>query len=271
MKRLSKYIIIVCLLFACISCNQEEVATFDSVRGVNFVLYNANYNEYTDDYEKLKSEYNFYDDYARQGTLTLNPCTLHVGLQLEGTFSESPIRVKIKAEPVEGFDMPEITLPEEVVIEAGEYQANFSVLCQQPKYYEKEYRVKLSIDYANSDVIAGTKERQSYEITISDKINWKDMYVENEEQWNADFAEYLGNYGGTKARFVIVSLVDLYQASYSDLCSMYYYTQIGGYYEWYGFYYYGYDVYYYLEEYNSNQDTPLCEPDGTPVEIPNIY
>ena len=271
MKKLFNYMMFMSLLLAFSACEEEEVMTFDAERGVNFVNYNANYNQYTDDYERLKAEYNFYDQYAKEASLELQPCTLYVGLQLEGNFSDKPVKVKIKAEAVEGYDMADVTLPEEVVIEAGAYQANFPVVCNQPKDYEKDYKVKLTIDYANSDVIAGTKERQNYEISISDKTNFEDMYVENAEQWNAEYAEYLGNYGGTKVRYVFASLARLYGYTYSNICTIYRYTQIGGSYLFYGFYYYGYDVYYDLLDYNSTHEAPLCEPDGTPVEIPNIY
>lgn len=272
MKKLFNYMMFMSLLLAFSACEEEEVMTFDAERGVNFVNYNASYNEYTDDYERLKAEYNFYEQYAKEASMVLQPCTLYVGLQLEGNFSDKPIKVKIKSEPVEGFEMPDVTLPEEVVIEAGAYQANFPVVCSQPKDYEKEYKVKLSIDYSNSDVVAGTKERQSYEISISDKTNFEDMYVANEEEWNASYAEYLGNYGGTKVRFIFADFASYGpEYGYSFVCTTYRYTQIGGYYEWYGFYNYGYYVWEDLATYNATHDTPLCEPDGTPVEFPNIY
>lgn len=271
MKKLFNYMMFMSLLLTFSACEEEEVMTFDAERGINFVNYDANYDQYTDDYKRLVAEYDFYKQYAKEASMELKPCTLSVGLQLEGNFSDKPLKVKIKAEAIEGYEMPEITLPEEVVIEAGSYQANFPVICSQPKDYEKDYKAKLVIDYVNSDVKAGTKERQTYEISVSDKTNFKEMWVENETEWNADFAEYLGNFGGTKVRFVFASLAKLYGNSYNNTCTIYRYTQIGGSYLFYGFYYYGYDVYYDLEDYNSTHDEPLCEPDGTLVEIPNIY
>lgn len=272
MKTIYHYITVVCLLFACFACDQEEVPTFHEERGINFVLYNVYYDEYTDDYENLESTYNFYEDYAKQGSLILAPCTLYVGLQLEGTFSDLPVKVRIKSEAVEGYEMPDITLPEEVEIAAGEYRTHFPVICRQPVEYEKEFKVKLSIDYEASDVVPGTKERQSYVLTITDETIWKDMHVENAEEWNTYYSAYLGTCGGKKIRFIFVDFASYGpDYNYAWVCNVYNYTKIGGYYEWYGFYNYGYYLYADLSTWNSTHDTPLCEPDGTSIEFPDIY
>lgn len=266
MKTIYQYLAVAFLAFAFGACSEEEVSTFNSERGVNFVIYNAYYDSYEDDYENLESEYNFYTDYSTQASMTLQPCSVQVGVQLEGTFSDQPVRIKVKAEAVEGYETPEVTLPEEIIIPANEYQANFTVLCSQPKEYEKEYKVKLVFDYANSDVVAGTKERQEYIVTVSDQTLWEDMYVENAEGWSSTYSSTLGAYGPVKIRYIFMIMAKNYQESYNSVRVTYLYTKSGGNYNmWYGFL----GIMDLMEEdlaaYNATLASPLCEPDGTPV------
>ena len=50
-------------------------------------------------------------------------------------------------------------------------------------------------DYANSDVVAGTKERQKVKVTVKDVTDWGGMYVSDEDEWNAYYSDVLGKYG----------------------------------------------------------------------------
>ena len=86
MKTFLNYMTIMALLLTFSSCEEEEVMTFDSERGVNFVIYSSAYGTYTDDYENLKSEHNFVKDYGsvKEVTMTLPDYLVEVGVQLEG-------------------------------------------------------------------------------------------------------------------------------------------------------------------------------------------
>ena len=187
------------------ACQQEEVKTFSGERGINFVCYDDWSKSYEDDYTKLTLEHNFFEDYAEQGW-ELSDYTQEIGIQLEGTFSDTPITVKVKVEAVDGYEMPTLELPEECVIEAGEYQSHFEMKCKKPAEFDKVYKARLVFDYSASGLVSGTKERQAYEITLSDATPWSDMYVSNETEWNTAYASVLGNYGPMKARCLFVGL-----------------------------------------------------------------
>lgn len=274
MKTIFNYITILSLLFAFVGCTEEEVMTFDGERGVNFVVYDAGYDKYTDDYENLVSEHNFITDYSTSKAMELDPYQIAIGVQLEGTYSEQPIRIKVKAEAVEGYEMAEVELPEEIIIEPGEYQANFVVACKQPLTYNKEYKTKLVFDYANSDVVAGTKERQAYIITAVDKAIWEDMYLESLEDWNQKISPYLGTAGEVKIRFIYAALArHIYWGSQN-----YSYVMVNESFYW----AYGVNrpswgfsatemnlLRSELELYNTEHATPLAELDGTLVTFPD--
>ena len=95
--------------------------------------------------------------------------------------------------------------PKDSVIKAGEYYVRMAVLVERPAVYNKEYQVKITFDYANSDVVAGSKERQSIILKASDKyeITQQNMGVGSEEEWNSTFGPYIGVYGPVKVRFIL--------------------------------------------------------------------
>lgn len=103
------------------------------------------------------------------------------------------MRVNLAYEAVEGYDTPTLVLPKDSVIKAGEYYVRMAVLVERPAVYNKEYQVKITFDYANSDVVAGSEERQSIILKASDKyeISQENMGVGNEEEWNNTFASYI--------------------------------------------------------------------------------
>lgn len=279
MNTIKHFALLPLLTLALNSCREEEVPVFSSDRGVNFILYDAQNDEYTDNYEELKYEHNYFEDYA-EGGYNLPDASASVGIQLEGTFSNEPITVKIKAEAVDGYDMPDIEFPTETVIPAGEYRANFNVLCKKPQTYDKVYKTVLTFDYDASGLTAGTKERQQFEITVSDAAIWEDMYVANETEWNNAYSHIFGDYAPVKCRAIFVgcgsseySGAAMYGSRYctdysgvknyfnrtkqgytsnSFAVSPYYSNQI-------------YYIYYGLLQYQSLNGTDLPEADGTPV------
>ncbi len=215
-------------LLSLTACTQEEVPTFASERGINFLVYNELGDTYTDNYELLTTTHNFFADYAGTNGWQVSEKTLKVGLSLEGTLSTTPVRIKIKAQPVEGYDFPELTLPDSCIIDSGEYRTNFSVVVKKPQTYDKEYRAALTIDYANSDVVAGTKERQTYTLIISDATDWSALSLSNQAEWETALAANLGTYGPNKVRHILVTFglsPSGQQLSYSQIRSLFYSTR----------------------------------------------
>lgn len=253
------------------SCKQEEVKTFTAERGINFVLYDSSMQEYEDDYEKLSLEHNFFEDYAEQ-SWNVSDFSQEIGIQLEGTFSDEPIAVKVKAEAVDGYELPELDFPSECVIEAGEARAHFTVVCKKPTVYDKVYKAKLVFDYAASKLVAGTKERQSFDITISDASAWEDMYVSNEAEWNSCYSSLLGTYGPVKGRFIFISLGtsedsgSYYGESYKSICQRFYNQKNG----WGSNGFNNTNTKWYMNNaldwyWESHGGVELAEADGTPV------
>ena len=110
MKTIFNYMTIMALLLTFTGCEEEEVMTFGEERGVNFVIYEAAYGTYKDDYKNLETEYNFFKEYANNTTMELPPYQVSIGVQLEGEFSDKPLKVKVKAEPVEGYEQLAVEL-----------------------------------------------------------------------------------------------------------------------------------------------------------------
>ena len=141
----------------------------------------------------------------------------------------------------------------------------FLISCEE---YNKEFKAKLVFDYANSDVIAGTKERQEYVITVSDELIWEDMYVSDLANWNEVCSPYLGEGGDVKLRFIYVGLKPLGYNYNTVKSGCYYYVYMGrptsGFREKYELTYLRNS----LAEYNASHDNPLTELDGTPVTFP---
>ena len=267
MKTIFNYMTIMALLLTFTGCEEEEVMTFGEERGVNFVIYEAAYGTYKDDYKNLETEYNFFKEYANNTTMELPPYQVSIGVQLEGEFSDKPLKVKVKAEPVEGYEQLAVELPEEVIVEAGEYRANFTVACARPSVYNEECKVKIVFDYDNSDVIAGTKERQEYIITLKDEAIWEDMYVASLEEWNEKYSPYIGTAGEVKVRFIYTALKNI-NYHYAWTNSLYYYIIMGR--PTWGFTATEMDcLRTQLEAYNASHDVPLAESDGTLVTFPN--
>lgn len=270
MTKTYTYWITTLLLLALCGCSKQEVQVFSADRGVNFVLYDSLSREYTDNYEQLKYEHNFFQDYPTAGW-NVPDITLSVGVYLEGTLSDQPVHVKIKAEPVEGYDMPQLGLPAECVIEAGDYRTHFNVVCKKPQTLEKVYKALLTFDYEASGLVAGTKERQQYAITLSDATAWADMFVANETEWNSYYANILGNYGPMKGRFILVACgtnendaaYPFSGKDYKGICNYYYNTKMG----WGGFSYSSTQgiLTAGLDWYKEAHGKELTEADGTPV------
>lgn len=250
------------VLVAFTSCKEEEVEPFSGAPGLNFTIKQGN--QWVDNatsYENLFSSVDFYAYYAEKGTIDLDYVDVQVCVQLEGRISDKPLKIRLKAEPVEGYEMADLEMPSDSVMAPGTYQKVFTIRCKKPAD-ENEYKAVIKVDYFNSDFVPGTMERQQYELTVKDQTNWEDMEVSNADEWNAAFSSVLGNYGPVKVRFIQAALG---AAGYSSMSISYkYYYQL--YYPAYGFNAQIMGIIKdALTEYNSTHDKPLSEADGTPV------
>lgn len=239
------------------SCQEEEVQPFTAERGINFLIYTNGY--YDDDPTNLNAEYNFYSYYVTRG-LAADSLPLKVGIELEGQLSDQPIHVSLKAEKDSVYELPELVMPGDSTIEAHGYQRTMTILCKKPATYDKTYKAIIGFDYANSDVVAGTRERQKYTVTVTDSTIWSDMYASGEEEWNQNFSAVLGKYGPVKVRFIMAALGQE-KYTYNSIKYLYYYTI---YYPNYGFTSVIDDLKKALADYNQKYGT-LKEPDGTAV------
>lgn len=202
------FIVLAALLYS--SCSKEEVYSFTGEPAINFTSqdYNlgdvANSQKDPDNPDQMGYTSNFADHY-KKGQFTDEFDTVYVKAKLEGMLQDHPLRVKLSCEAVEGYDMPKLILSEDSVIKPGEYYVRMAVLIEPHPVYNKEYQAKISFDYANSDVVAGSKERQSIILKASDtyEVNMENMGVANEEEWNRVFGPYLGVYGPVKVRFIL--------------------------------------------------------------------
>lgn len=260
MKALNIFIMTSFLALSLTGCKEEEVQPFDSDPGINFLAPNGR-GGFTDDYTNLKATCNFFDYYLAKHDIDIENADIQLCLQLEGRLSDKPLNIKLKAEPVEGYEMPDLVMPADSILEAGAYRRTFTIGCKRPKEYDKEYKAIISVDYDNSDVVAGTMERQQFELTVTDATDWAMMNVETPEEWNEAYSSVLGQYGPVKVRFMQAALGKLDYTS-SRIQNLYYYTQ---YYPAYGFKRVIEDLKTALQEYNSTHDKPLTEADGTLV------
>lgn len=253
------------------SCAEEEVQPFSGEPGINFMAPDGNGGFYdnTTSYQYLSSECNFYGYYQSKGTLDIDYVDVQVCLQLEGRLSDKPLNIRLKAEAEDGYEMPELEMPGDSVMEAGTYQRKFNIRVKRPAVYDTEYRAIIKVDYDNSDVVAGTMERQEYELVVKDETDWEGMQVSATdeagriEEWNYYFSSVLGNYGPVKVRFIQAALGE---AGYSASSISYKYL-----YQAYGYPSYGFNANIMgilndaLDQYNATHDKPLAEADGTVV------
>ncbi len=251
------------VLLAFTSCKEEEVEPFTGTPGLNFMYQKATdyWTDESNNYEYLSSTVDFYGYYNTKKTIDLDYVDVKVCLQLEGRISDKPLKIRLKAEAEDGYEMADLVMPSDSVMDPGTYRKVFTIRCKRPEM-EKEYRAIIKVDYDNSDFVPGTMERQQYELVVKDQTNWEDMEVSNADEWNTSYASVLGSYGPIKVRFIQAALGAAGYTS-GSISYKYYYQK---YYPAYGF---NDNLMTILKdaltEYNSTHDTPLSEPDGTPV------
>ncbi len=266
-----KYFHLTGLLFITIltACSEEKIQPFSDAPGVNFMERTVSNGVvyWGEGYTGLSLSVNFVDSFYAKGIYGVKEREIPLQIQLEGNLSDTPLKVKFKALPVEEeeYAQAEVAVPEESVeIKAGEYTALATFVYKRPAVTGKEYRARIAIDYENSDVVPGTKERQYYTLSIQDTFKWNSMYIESEEDWDTYFAPLLGPFGEEKVRFLMYAMQGVIRASFGNTS---YYTVYGP--ASYGFQRYMQPLKEALEAYNTEHpESTVKEADGTPVTFP---
>lgn len=268
MRKKYNYLIGFLLLTLFTACNEEEIQPFSEKPGVNFMEKTTNSEDeisWGNGYTNLNSTLDFTSLYSN-GKYGITEGDITLRVQLEGQLSETPLKVRFKVLPIEGFDLPHVTIPTDgVEIKAGEYFADAVFTYKRPETLDKEYRAKIAIDYENSDVVAGTKERQTYMLIIQDIFKWEMMSVENREEWDTHFISIVGTYGPEKVRFLLYALGKIGE-KLDDVC---WYTVNNYYPTYYGLQKYMPEVREILDTYNTEHpNAKVQETDGTFVTFP---
>lgn len=264
MNKIYRLLILTVLSVGTFSCKQEDIPTFSGEVAVNFREPNGE--GWSDGTNFLMSVVDLFYYYGEQKTLDITYPDLELSLLLEGPVQDKPIRVKLKMEKMEGFELPTVNLPEEVVIPAGERSVTFKAPIARPGKLDEKYYGKVTIDYEHSDVVPGTRERQSFLVGIQDFAQLSED-VSGDMTWE-EFLEIfegrLGKYGPMKLRLLLT-----FDDGYSSVFTRAYYSKIG--YDGYGYGLQDFLPYYreVLDAYNAaHPDAPLTEPDGTLVTLP---
>lgn len=265
--RYSLFLVALLAASTLVGCSQQEVPTFSGEVGVNFRERSGDDN-WSDGYNFLFSITDLFQYYTEQQTFDITYPESQLSLLIEGPVQDKPLKVKLKLEPLDGYELPDVTLPDEVVIPAGEKSVVFSVHVGKPAKMETRYAGKVTIDYDKSDVVAGTKERQSLVIGIQD-IAQLPSQLDGLMTWDEFvqlFESKLGKFGPMKLRLALINDDPSFPIFYHA-----YYTKIGYDGEGWG-YGLGENLSYYadaLKEYNdAHPGAPLMEADGTPVTFP---
>ena len=258
MKQIYFYL---CLLLSVliISCNEEKVPQFNDERGINFLAWNAQKQQFEDEYTKLKTTINFFSYYING--MEVADAGLKLGATLEGTLSNTDIPVKLSTLILEDYSLAHITFPD-VVIKANEHQCSIDATCKHPGEFEKEYGAIIVFDYKECGLVPGTKERQQYKVTVKDATDWAFMRSADETEWNKNYAGTLGKFGPVKVRFILAALGTKYHYTLGQIGSLYYNTIAN---PNYGFKREISKLNDALNEYNSTHNSPLTEPDGSLV------
>lgn len=261
MRIKNNILIISTFLFSLTACEKEEVSVFTAQTGINFTAQQENSSSPSydpDDPKNFEYTSDFSGHYAR-GFYGHQYDTIYIKAKLEGQLSDKPLKVNLLYSAVENYATPELIMLEDTIL-PGEYLAKIKVICKRPAHIDSTYRAKITFDYEKSDVIAGTKERQSMTLSVSDKTPYSEMYVESKEEWNSSYSDILGNFGEEKVRFI--------KSVFKERTStLYYYTiYYGDYYPHLGFAGQIETLKEALNAYNTEHpDAKVCEADGTLV------
>lgn len=251
------------------SCKQEEVQPFTGETGVNFLGYNPTDSTWHTGTEFLSKEINLFDSINIE-RFPLNSIDIPMRIAIEGRTSNRDLKVKLKAVAIEGQPEAEVRFPDNIVVKAGENYAEFRLTLLNPGSDIAPKSVRITVDYANSDLVAGVKDRQGFVFTVRDHAvkTYEDRV--DEALFVTTFEQHLGTYGPIKHRFAIAATKPSGGASSADFFRlMVAYSALLPSYPQYGLpsALEGYRKA--LAEYNASHTEPLKEADGTLITFPN--
>ncbi|MEG2555118.1 MAG: DUF4843 domain-containing protein [Odoribacter sp.] len=181
-------------------CSEYEMVKYTGEPAINFMAGENGVGG--DDAEGLYIAYNFGLQYAEWN---IPQDTIFLKMKLEGNLTNQPLHIKLKAEKEAEFAQSEIVFADDYTIETGQYTVLVPLIIKRPTERDSVFKVKVTVDYENSDVIAGTKERQAFVLEISDQLTLQ-MTKLDEESWGDAVAPKLGEYSNTKLRFMAYAL-----------------------------------------------------------------
>ncbi len=246
-KNLLYVIVLWAVSYSLVGCSEIDPEKFSEAPGVNFMSKGST--GWSDGVDGLKIAYNFGVNFkewnAPQDTVVLQ-------VKLEGLTSIQPLKIRLKAEKVEKFRLADVVFADDYVLAPGENVAQLSVILKRPQLTDTVYQAHAMVDYAASDVVAGTKERQKFLLEIKDELTLKMVQI-TEGDWAASIAWALGPYSKTRLRFVAYAL------QLTDFRMMGWYgpspAQIT-------------KIREKLNEYNgTHSGDPILDDDGTPLEF----
>ncbi|MDO4770443.1 hypothetical protein [Porphyromonas sp.] len=250
------------------SCKQQEVQPFTGETGVNFLGHDTTGKEWDTGTNFLSKEINFFDSLKLE-TFPLDAMEAPMRIAIEGKTPTRDLKIKLKALPVEGQEEAKVELPEYVIVKSGENHADFSVKLLAPEPDQQPESVRIGVDYDNSDVVAGVKDRQAFTFTLKDVAVKHYLDQVPEQKFIEAFEKHLGKYGPVKHRFAVAATKPVPPNSPAEIFTLKVaYSALYPSYPDYGLpsvlplYRKA------LKEYNAKHLTPLKEADGTLVEFP---
>ncbi|MEG1950307.1 MAG: DUF4843 domain-containing protein [Odoribacter sp.] len=184
-------------------CSEYEMVKYTGESAINFMA--GENGEGGDDAEGLFLAYNFGLQYAEWN---IPQDTIFLKMKLEGNLTNQSLHIKLKAEKEAEFAQSEIVFADDYTIETGQYTVLVPLIIKRPTERDSIFKVKVTVDYENSDVIAGTKERQAFVLEISDQLTL-DMAKLSERNWERMIEYDFGVYTNTKLRFMVYALQEI--------------------------------------------------------------
>lgn len=179
-----KYIPILLLGAAMVSCEHQEPPLFDSQNnGIYF-------NESSSGFQR---SVNFAD-------LVLNEnctdTTISVSIRVLGHLTETDRTFTIQTDSVEGMALPEFSLPEKMIIPAGAHEISFPVTIKRPAVMDSTFafRLLLNQEDGNSDFGNGISGHNEFKIYVEESYQKPATW-----QYNS---KYLGDWSVDKQIFL---------------------------------------------------------------------
>lgn len=249
------------------SCKQAEVQPFTGETGVNFLGYDVAGKKWDTGTSFLSKDINFFDSLKLE-TFPLDVMAIPMRIAIEGQTPTRDLRIRLKALSIEGQPQAGVEIPEDIVVKAGTNYAEFAVKLLAPDRDGQSKAVRIAVDYAGSDIVAGVKDRQTFTFTLRDVALKHYLEMVPEPMFIATFEKHLGKYGPVKHRFAVAATPETTVSSANNFTLRVAYSALYPSYPSYGLPHMLPHYRKALKEYNAKHSTPLKEADGTVIEFP---